>query len=138
MEKRVERYFPGVLKITEEVFKEEIKKGGIPNEFKGYISSFGSRVLQNGVLPAVAYIEKADSNTNREIKKIADVIKLFLKKEYSSINDNDKLVEAIRKLVQKGDSFDREKLRIIEGKVIDISIALKLAIRTYLEVKGGN
>ena len=47
---------------------------------------------------------------------------------------NIKLVEIVKDEVKNGNEFDREKLRIIEEKIIDISIALKLSLRTYLKV----
>ena len=54
MDRRVEKYFPLVLRKVEEVFREEINGKGIPSAYKGYISTFGSMVIQNGILPASA------------------------------------------------------------------------------------
>ncbi len=137
MEKRIENYFPKILDKTELIFKEEIKKGGIPSAYRGYISEFGSMVIQNGILPALAYFEKEDNNAEGERKKIVDVMKEFLISEdirFSKSSHRDKLVVIIKNMVKTNDSFNRDELRLIENKIIDISIALKLAMRTYLKV----
>lgn len=138
MERRVEEYFPKVLEITEKVFSDDIKNGGIPSEYKGYISTFGTMIIQNGILPALAYYEKNDSNTKGDRVKLIEVIKRFLLQKdemFKNVKKKDaKLVEIVKDEVKNGNDFDREKLRIIEDKIIDISIALKLSLRTYLEV----
>ena len=43
-------------------FYEEIKGQGIPSEYKGYISTFGAMVIQNGLIPALAYFEKNEAD----------------------------------------------------------------------------
>lgn len=140
MDRRVERCFPDILRITGEVFKDTIKKDGIPSEYKGYISTFGAMVLQNGVLPALAFFEKNDNNANQSREKIADIMKEYLVQKdgmfskYKNEYKNKKLVELIVAEIKKENEYDREKLRIIENKLIDISIATKLALRTYLNV----
>ncbi len=141
MDRRVEKYFPLVLRKVEEVFREEINGKGIPSAYKGYISTFGSMVIQNGILPALAYYEKEDSNEKIQNgrKKIIKVIKEFLKDQNEIGKDaNGLLVETVIKKVSKKGSVDKDELRRLEGKIIDISIALKLSLRTFLEVKEGN
>lgn len=138
MERRVENYFPYILKITGDVFKESIQGKGIPSEYKGYISTFGAMVLQNGVLPALAFFEKNDSNSNQKRDKIPEIMKRYLIENdpmFKGSSINKKLVEiVVEKIKLDNNSFDREKLRIIEGKLLDLSIALKLALRTYISV----
>lgn len=140
MDRRVEKYFPLVLKKVEEVFRDEIGNKGIPSAYKGYISTFGSMVIENGILPALAYYEKADSNEQEKNgrKKIVKVIKEILKDQNEIGKDADGLLvdTIIRKVSKKG--LDKDELRRIEGKIIDISIALKLSLRTFLEIKEGN
>lgn len=141
MDRRVEKYFPLVLKKVEKAFCDEINGEGIPSTYKGYISTFGSMVIQNGILPALAYYEKEDSKEKIKNgrKKIIEVIKEFLKDQNEIGKDeNCLLVETIIKKVSKKGSVDKDELRRLEGKIIDISIALKLSLRTFLEVKEGN
>lgn len=140
MERRVEKYFPEVLRITEKVFSNDIKEGGIKKTYRNAVATFGAMIIQNGILPALAYYEKNDNNSNSNIdrKKLIEVIRLFLIekdemfKKYEK--SKDKFVKIVKDEVKNGNDFDREKLRIIEDKIIDISIALKLSLRTYLEV----
>lgn len=140
MERRVEKYFPKVLEITEKVFSDDIKNGGIKKTYRNAVATFGAMIIQNGILPALAYYEKNDTNSNSDIdrKKLIKVIRLFLVEKdemFKNVKKKDaKLVEIVKDEVKNGNDFDREKLRIIEDKIIDISIALKLSLRTYLEV----
>lgn len=202
MNRRVEKYFPDILKMVKEEFKTEINNSGIPSEYKGYISTFGAMVIQNGLIPALAYFEKIDTNEKGNRKKIINVIKSFFYGKVFSIEDVNKLlknknffslkeikdylerqnifsseelnyffkdkkniknidIENFLKKIdkdKKNDIFEKikiiefklsqylaekvqtkkmrkDELRIIENKVIDISIAIKLALRTFLEEK---
>lgn len=135
MSRRIEKYFPDILKMTKKEFEEEIKDKGIPSEYKGYISTFGAMVIQNGLIPALAYFEKTDANEKGNRKKIANIVKEFLKvKGDIRIDDKKKLCQYLADEVQTK-RMSKDKLREIENKVIDVSIALKLALRTFLKEK---
>ena len=135
MNRRVEKYFPDILKMVNKEFYEEIKGQGIPSEYKGYISTFGAMVIQNGLIPALAYFEKNDANEKGNRKRISNIVKNFLKvKDIIKINDNKKLCQYLSEEIQSK-RMVKDKLREIENKVIDISIAIKLALRTFLEEK---
>lgn len=207
MSKKIEKYFPCILKKVKEEFETEINSSGIPSEYKGYISTFGAMVIQNGLIPALAYFEKTDTNEKGNRKKIVSVIKNFFYGKVFSIEDIDKLLKnkkffslkEIKNYLKKQkifsekelDDFFKEKkhedkkyientdmenflekidmnkkneifekikiiefklsqylaekvqaeemkkdeLRIIENKVIDVSIGIRLALRTFLEEK---
>ena len=207
MSKKIEKYFPCILKKVKEEFETEINSSGIPSEYKGYISTFGAMVIQNGLIPALAYFEKTDTNEKGNRKKIVSVIKNFFYGKVFSLEDIDKLLKnkkffslkEIKNYLEKQkifsekelDDFFKEKkhedkkyientdmenflekidmnkkneifekikiiefklsqylaekvqagemkkneLRIIENKVIDVSIAIRLALRTFLEEK---
>ena len=135
MSRRIEKYFPDILKMTKKEFEEDINKKGIPSEYKGYISTFGAMVIQNGLIPALAYFEKTDANEKGNRKKIANIVKEFLTvKGDIRIDDKKKLCQYLADEVQTK-RMSKDKLREIENKVIDVSIALKLALRTFLEEK---
>ena len=135
MSKKVEKYFPCILKKVKEEFEREINSSGIPSEYKGYISTFGAMVIQNGLIPALAYFEKTDANEKGNRKKIANIVKEFLKvKGDIRIDDKKKLCQYLADEVQTK-RMSKDKLREIENKVIDVSIALKLALRTFLKEK---
>jgi CRISPR-associated protein, cmr5 family len=212
MSRKVEKYFPCILKKVKEEFETEINNSGIPSEYKSYISTFGAMVIQNGLIPALAYFEKTDTNEKGNRKKIVSVIKSFFYGKIFSIEDIDKFLKnkkffslkEIKNYLKKQkifsekelDDFFKEKkhedkkhedkkyientdmenflekidmnkkneifekikiiefklsqylaekvqaeemkkdeLRIIENKVIDVSIGIRLALRTFLEEK---
>ena len=93
MSKKVEKYFPCILKKVKEEFETEINNSGIPSEYKGYISTFGAMVIQNGLIPALAYFEKTDTNEKGNRKKIVSIIKSFFYGKVFSIEDIDKLLK---------------------------------------------
>ena len=68
MSKKIEKYFPCILKKVKEEFETEINSSGIPSEYKGYISTFGAMVIQNGLIPALAYFEKTDTRKRKQKK----------------------------------------------------------------------
>ena len=195
MSRKVEKYFPCILKKVKEEFETEINNSGISSEYKGYISTFGAMVIQNGLIPALAYFEKTDTNEKGNRKKIVSVIKSFFYGKIFSIEDMDKLLKnkkffslkeiknylekeindffkdkkyientAMENFLKKIDKdkkneifekikiiefklsqylaekvqageMKKNELRIIENKVIDVSIAIRLALRTFLEEK---
>ena len=202
MSKKVEKYFPCILKKVKEEFETEINNSGIPSEYKGYISTFGAMVIQNGLIPALAYFEKTDTNEKGNRKKIVSIIKSFFYGKVFSIEDIDKLLKnkkffslkEIKNYLEKQKIFSekeindffkdkkyientdmenflkkidkdkkneifekikiiefklsqylaekvqveemkKDELRIIENKIIDVSIAIRLALRTFLEEK---
>ena len=114
--KRIERYIPKAI----EVLSREFDDGVIPSAYNGYISSFGASVLQSGLLPTLALFE----NTNASTKE---------NKEYLSY-----LI--VRILTDS--SADRSLLQYVinhktsREEILDISIAIKLSIRTFKLDKG--
>ena len=207
MSRKVEKYFPCILKKVKEEFETEINNSGIPSEYKGYISTFGVMVIQNGLIPALAYFETTDTNEKGNRKETVSVIKSFFYGKIFSIEDikkilknkkffslkeiknylkkqkifsekelddffkdkkhedkkyientdmenflkkidkdkKNKIFEKIKiiefKLSQylaekvQAEEMKKDELRIIENKVIDVSIGIRLALRTFLEEK---
>lgn len=99
-------------------FKEN---GKVAKEYKGYISSFGTAVLQSGLKVAVALF--SDSSSGGEQSKLPimnGVLDLLMlsdedKKKYNT------LMEYVIDHHHNG----------IRTKVLDATIALKLALRTF-------
>ena len=119
MSKRnIEAYIPKVLEVLDRTFTD----GVVPSAYNGYISSFGASIMQSGLLPTLALFE----NTNASTKE---------NKEYLSYL----IVQVLR-----GDSADVSLLRYVlnanqeflKKEILDISIAIKLSIRTFKLDKG--
>lgn len=134
MRNRVEEYFPVVLEIVEQEFEQEIKNGGIPNEYKGYISNFGAMIIDSGLLSALAFFGKNDGSEKEDRSKIIKIIKKFLIKE-NEIDRNKSNSEKLVKLIIEKVKVDNEELRRLENMIIDIAIATKLSLRTFLVKK---
>lgn len=135
MNRRVEKNFPEVIELVEIEFESKIKDKGIPPEYKGYVATFGTMVVQRGLLPALAYFEKKESKEKEERKKIVNIIKRFLKRKKIINNDKSNLGQYLFLEVRNG-KLSKDELRVIENKIIDISIAIKLALRTFPEGQG--
>lgn len=129
MKKRIEKYIPRAIELIHQV---KIDKGGVvSNEFKGYFSSFGAAIIQNGLKPALAFFsnEASDAKENRA-KILIAIYHLVYEKDYDKTIKANKLLHEI---IQLGDNYAQK-----QEEIIDASIALKLAVRTYkLEKKNG-
>ncbi len=114
MKKRIEDYIPRAIELIKEV--EIAKDGEVNNKFNGYFSSFGASIVQSGLKPTLAFFSNEESK-EMIVKAIAEL----LKKHGEAIGDLKLLDYVIA-------SSNEENLK---SKIIDASIALKLAVRTY-------
>ncbi len=111
MKKRIETLVPEAIDVVAILTND---KGQIPSEYNGYISSFGASVIQSGLVPAVAFYSNESSKSDQDKKKLLIAITKLMKIEKSLLNyvcDN-----------------DNSKTK---NWIIDITTAIKLAIRTY-------
>ena len=113
--KTIEKYIPKAMRVL----KEEFTNGSIPSAYNGYISSFGASVMQSGLLPTLALFEKKDAPTKEDKSKLTELI-LKILNENSKYNT---LLEYV--LDSQDDKF------YLKQKILDITIALKLSIRTF-------
>ncbi len=119
MSKRsIEKYIPKAM----EVLKENLEGGIFPKEYNGYISSFGASVIQSGLKPTLALFENKN-NTDR-YKIVEFIFEIF--KRYNNINTEEIL------LINYVINNNKDNLK---KEILDISIALKLTLRTF---KKGN
>jgi len=116
--KRIESYIPKAI----EVLDREFSDGKIPSAYNGYISSFGASVMQSGLLPTLALFEKKDAPTKEDKSKLTSLILKML--------DNKTQEETLLSYVLHNNN------EIIKSKILDISIAIKLSIRTFKLEKG--
>ncbi|KGM98506.1 type III-B CRISPR module-associated protein Cmr5 [Clostridium botulinum] len=122
--KEVEKYIPLAIISIKEVMSNTTNTAEesleLPKEFKGYISSFGAGIIQSGLLPTVAFFEKEDSNFKSYRFKITEMIfKMLAKEKYCKDN---KLLNYL---------LDKEDIEEVKEDIINIAIALKLAMRTF-------
>ncbi|MGE5340832.1 MAG: type III-B CRISPR module-associated protein Cmr5 [Candidatus Omnitrophota bacterium] len=134
--KRIAELIPAAIDaIKRNGIPNENKK--VPNEYKGYIDTFGASIVQNGLIPAIIFFETAGGkegasitddkekegiykNRNKLMKAILDVI---LKKEEGKFPTLFEYVKA-----RQGEKVAEKQIR---QKVVDAAIAIKLALRTF-------
>ena len=105
-----------------------LKSGKLPNEYKGYISSFGAAVGQSGLLPATMIFSEKPSN-NRDgtkqmrCKLMRAIYDVMIGAETPSTDDHILLIHA------KNPNVYRNPKEV--KKILDSAIALKMAMRAY-------
>lgn len=119
MKKQVEKYLPAAIDIIVEV---EIanEKLEVENKFNGYFSSLGAAIVQSGLIPALAFFSNENSEASRERAKILKAIYKLVVVDEGQIPARALLDYAIK-------SNDIK----LTSKIIDATVALKLATRTY-------
>lgn len=122
------------LKSADEALNHELIKivdadGKVEEVFKGYISSFGAMVIQNGLPAALAINMKTDTGEGKQRKKIIEAIAyVFYKSSRYPHYTAETLLDESCTLANTN---NHRKLRFLKQDVIDASIALKLMMRTY-------
>lgn len=118
--KRIESYIPEAINVLSEEFKE----GEIPSEYSGYISAFGVSIIQSGLKPTLALYENESAQTKSDKAVLTNLILNVL-----DANTKDK---SLLKYVLS------HKKPELKSQIIDIAVALKLAIRTFALKKEGS
>ena len=114
--KRIEGYIPKAI----EILNQEFSDGVIQSAYNGYISSFGASVLQSGLLPTLALFE----NTNASNKENKEYLSYLIVRILTDSSDDRSL---LRYVIHHNTSRE---------EILDISIAIKLSIRTFRLDKG--
>ncbi|MCD4675189.1 MAG: hypothetical protein K8S18_04230 [Desulfobacula sp.] len=120
MKKRIENYLPRALEIVKELGIAENDE--VPSEFNGYISSFGAAIIQSGLKQAATFFSNENSRTDQDRAKIVKAVYLLI----CDNPDPKAKSDALSKLLE-----EKGRTHLMTEKVIDASVALKLAIRTY-------
>ena len=120
--KNVEAYIPRALEVLSSHYPKKV----IPSAYNGYISSFGASIMQSGLLPTLALFE----NENNQDKTKED--KSVLTKNILKVLDSDYPDNSLLRYVIHYNG-NRE---LLKQNIINISIALKLTIRTFKLEKG--
>ena len=117
--KRIESYIPKAM----EVLKDEFRDGIIPSAYNGYISSFGASIIQSGLKPTLALFENTDAKT----KESKEYLSYLIVRVLTDKKDDVSLLHHV---------LNSRNEELLKEKIIDISIALKLGIRTFKLDKG--
>ena len=122
--KPVEKMFPHALRAVEKYIAEPENKT-VKKVYNGYVSSFGASIIQSGMLPAIANLDKETGRTEGDKKKIADAILCILKEKSNRYGNNPEfnLLSEMALKFSKDKSFKTDLTNAV--------IALKLAIRMF-------
>ena len=121
--KNIEKYIPKAIKEIEKVFAKELKNNGIPNTYNGYISSFGASIIQSGLKPTLALFENENAKTQEKKQLLPSLILKIL-------DPDTKESSLLRYVLQKNNEA------YLKQQIINISIAIKLSLRTFKLDKG--
>ena len=145
---KIEKLLPFALNAAQKFITVDTLKLSVPKQFKGYISSFGASVIQSGLMPTLAFYsdaKKAKGDRSLLIPALIDI--LFQNKSYPAEVEVEKVLDSLANdesvylkdvihllfdWLLKQNKINPEKLR---KELMDASIALKLALRTFREVE---
>lgn len=119
---QIDGFIKEAIKLVGEGDTKLVRENGkIPKEFKGYVASLGTSLMQCGLIPSVALFSDLSSGS-KEKEKILNVI-------YHLLKQDDWPGTLLQKVIAiSAGSSEEEKLK---EEILDAAIALKLAIRTY-------
>lgn len=120
MKKRIEKYIPKAMQLIKETGIAN-DNDIVKNEFNGYFSSFGAAIIQNGLKPALAFFSKTTGEAKERSKILLAIYRLIIRDE-----DNIEPKTLLKHVID----LEGNEAQIIT-EIIDASIALKLAVRTY-------
>ncbi len=115
---RIEKYIPDAMKVLDTTFSN----GVIPSAYNGYISSFGASIMQSGLKPTLALFENQNASTKEDKSYLTKIILQVLD---ANTNEN-----SLLRYVLNGNE------ELLKTKIMDITIAIKLSIRTFKLDKG--
>jgi len=128
---RVEKYIPKAIDTIDNFFLQEIKKlypqlaqKSIPSEYNGYISAFGASIMQSGLKPTLALFENKNADTKKDKEYLTKII-------LNILDEETKESSLLRYVINS-----KEDKNYLKQKILDISIAIKLSIRTFKLDKG--
>lgn len=142
MKIQIERYIETSLNVIDDYLKIEKSKNSkyiLEKEFKGYISSLGASIIMSGLIPTLAvYSDKEKVNRLEVMHWVKKIIIKYLNdpktiKCYGTIL-NEKLrfeLNNSRKDLFQFVIENRNDQQILQEEILNIAVALKLALRTF-------
>jgi len=113
---RVEKYIPQIISILQRDYGQKV-----PKVYNSYIASFATSIAMNGLIATVALYEDMNKKESERTKGDKSYITQLIMEILTE--NKDSLLKYIL------DNKENEK--ILKRKILDISIAFKLAIRTF-------
>ncbi|HEL9598803.1 TPA: hypothetical protein U0J99_001323 [Streptococcus suis] len=108
------------------LLKAEFPKGRIPNEYRGYISTFGAAVLMGSLAAAVAFNSDGKASTKGSRPALMKMILDLLKETYGDTDPE--LKKSTRLFDYVTDQFQNPE---VKDKVLNAAIAIKLGMNLF-------
>lgn len=131
--KKVGDYIPDAVKLIEKSFGQTI-----PKELNGDITGFGAAIIQSGLIPALAFYERATtSNDKITIRRrklmriIGNIIGYDLKSKEEKVDENKEDDILLEKIINEKHLINKNK-----EKIICASVAVKLSLRIFNQKPG--
>jgi len=123
--RRFEKYLDRAIKVAERLATSESK---IDEKMKADISSFGTAILHNGLLPAIALFSDSSTDSGKRRVKLLNSIYYLLQPERQIPESIENHVPYLLNTALALGDAQHEKLR---SDIMDAAMAMKLAIRTF-------
>jgi CRISPR-associated protein Cmr5 len=95
--------------------------------YKGYISAFGAGIIQSGLLPTLAMYKEGSENKKAETGRLLQAIYTVVQSKYNPKPADDNLFDYALRII----TDEPNKRQMVINEIINASIAVKLAIRTF-------
>ncbi|MEM6846092.1 MAG: type III-B CRISPR module-associated protein Cmr5 [Bacteroidota bacterium] len=135
--KKIQKLFPRAITAVERFLRNQQETNMVAAEYKGYAASFGPSVITAGLLPTLAfYTDSSRGVTRQEPRRYHILEAICYTAEIASEEiEPNTLLNEVRQLAVSNDySIDRTQLLILQKKIINASIAVKLALRSLEQI----
>ena len=127
----IESKIPDALRVLQDRFPD----GRIPKVYNGYIASLGAAVSQSGLKATLALFENRQAGTEKDRSCLTRIILDILDENHGLPDTGSRECPGgslLRYVIEHSGEEERLKERII-----DIAVAVKLALRTFELIEGG-
>ena len=124
MKERINQMIPAAMSAAENNLTKPKKSDKIPSVYKGYISAFGSGIVNSGLLTTVAMFYYSDSSEGDRKPLLQAIFETAF-----SETERDKQRDFLKFLIARH-KIDAH-LSLEQSRIEDAAVALKLAVRTF-------
>lgn len=134
MNKAIEKYIPSAVDLIE---AKLAKNGKVATEYKGYISSMGASIIQSGLVATLAFYSAKEDNSGAAQAKqpLLDILHDLLKDKYQQLKNIHAHKDILSYALDLQRANNRAALQQLQRNVLNASVAMKLALRTFELVK---
>lgn len=134
---KIEKLIPAALQaIDAELVSYDKYKNGIPKAYQGAVAGFGTTLLQMGLLPTLAVYADQEHQADIERDRLFRVLIRIVQSAESNFDDKGLLLlkpgDLLSKIArEKDNAYKNFPQAQFKEKLLEASLAFKLAIRTY-------